>query len=85
MQMEPIGCRETSARNYHCPLRNSPEQRGEIPISAGDRTPGPICIQHLGKLFCAAGVAPMAALFLTRQDEVDLDVSETDVNHIPPP
>jgi len=25
--MEPIGCPETSARNYHCSLRNDPEER----------------------------------------------------------
>jgi len=86
MQMGPIGCPETSVRNYHCSLRNSPEQRRQIPISAGDRPARPICIQHLDKLFCAADVAHhMAALFLTRQAEADLDVSETDVNQIMPP
>ena len=85
MQMGPIVCPETSVRNYHCSLRNSPEQRREIPISAGDRPAGPICIQHLDKFFRAAGVAQMAALFLTRQTEVDLDFSETDGNQIPPP
>jgi hypothetical protein len=25
--MEPIGCRETSVRNYHYLLRNDPEER----------------------------------------------------------
>jgi hypothetical protein len=85
MQMEPKGCPETSVSNYHCSLCNSPEQRREIPISAGDRPPEPICIQHLDKFFCAAGVAQMAALFLTREAEVDLDVSVTEVNQIPPP
>jgi len=84
MQTGPIGCPETSVRNYHCSLRNSAEQRTEIPISAGDRPAGPICIQHLD-IFCMAGVAQMTALFLIRQAEVNLDVSETGVNQILPP
>jgi hypothetical protein len=78
-------CPETSVRNYYCSLQNSPEQRREIPISAGDQPPGPICIRHLDKFFCATRVVQMVALFLTRQAEVDLDVSETDVNRNPPP
>jgi hypothetical protein len=27
MRMEPIGCPETSVRNYHYSLRNNPEER----------------------------------------------------------
>ena len=27
LKMGPIGCLETSVRNYHCSLRHSPEER----------------------------------------------------------
>ena len=30
--MAPLGCPETSVRNYHCLLRNSPEDRSSQPI-----------------------------------------------------
>ena len=76
-QMGPTGCPETSVRNYHCSLRNSPEERREIPISAWDRPAGPTSVYNTwDKFFGAGGVA---------QTEVDLEVSETDVNQILPP
>jgi hypothetical protein len=35
--MGPIGCPETSVRNYHCPLRNSPKERiSEVLSKSGD-------------------------------------------------
>jgi len=30
VKMGPIGCSETSARNYHYLLRNNPEERGTL-------------------------------------------------------
>jgi len=33
--MEPIGCPETSVRNYHYSLRNDPEERGSRLLRGG--------------------------------------------------
>jgi hypothetical protein len=33
--LDPIGCPETSVRNYHYSLRNDPEERGSFQIEIG--------------------------------------------------
>ena len=35
LKMGPIGCTETSMRNYHYSLRNSPEERSSRVLSGG--------------------------------------------------
>ena len=47
--MEPIGCPETSVRNYHYTLRNNPEERSFHLLRRGNlKTRGKISPPHVG-------------------------------------
>jgi hypothetical protein len=54
----PIGCPETSVRNYHCSLRNSPEERSSHLLRSGSlksRKLQPVWTQGLKEEFVHAG------------------------------
>jgi len=46
LKMGPIGCPETSVRNYHYSLRNNPEKRSSHLLSGGSLKSGK-CLQYL--------------------------------------
>jgi hypothetical protein len=60
--MGPIGCPETSVRNYHCWLRNDPEERSSQllrGVSLKSRLSNPLRISEIAMLFEGFQISPV--------------------------